>query len=140
MSERRITTEADRQKAIEWLKDLPLGFWIAFRKKKRSTPQNSRFHAMLRDVSEQIQWTDVFGRPLKMSPENWKRFFLQMWKKETLVVPNEDGSGFYDLGPRSSKMSVSEMSDCMELIAAFGAERGVVFKDPAFPTDKRSAA
>jgi hypothetical protein len=66
-----------------------------------------------------------------MSRENWKRFFLRMYNREALIVPNEDGTGFYDLGPRSSELSVSEMSDCMELIAAFGAQRGVKFKEPA---------
>ena len=66
-----------------------------------------------------------------MTPENWKRFFLAMYKRETLVVPNEDGTGFYDLGIRSSEMSVVEMADCMELISAFGMQRGVKFRDAA---------
>ncbi len=140
MTERRISTEADRQEAIKWLRSAPLGFWMAFRAKKRSSDQNRRFHAMIRDVAGQIVWQDVFGRPFKMSPENWKRFFLQMYRKETIVVPNEDGTGFYDLGPRSSNMNVAEMSECMELIAAFGAERGVIFKDTPPPSEDGRAA
>ena len=79
-------------------------------------------------------------RVIKMTKENWKRFFLQMFKRETLVVPNEDGTGFYDLGVRSSELSVSEMSDCMELISAFGSERGVKFRDTSDkPTHSRAA-
>lgn len=103
---------------------------VTFMDPKRTLDQNSRFHAMCDDVSRQIKWTDVFGRPITMTPENWKRFFLAMWKRETLVVPNEDGTGFYDLGVRSSEMSVAEMGDVMELISAFGAQRGVQFRDP----------
>lgn len=104
---------------------------VTFTDPKRTLDQNARFHAMIGDVAKQIGWTDVFGRPIKMTPENWKRFFLAMFKRETLIVPNETGTGFYDLGVRSSELSVAEMGDCMELIAAFGAERGVKFHDPA---------
>lgn len=44
-------------------------------------------------------------------------------------MPNIDGNGFVVLGKSTSKMSVSEMSDMIELIQSFGAERGVKFKD-----------
>ena len=125
-----IISEAVRERAIEWLRQLPLKSFVRTDDKPtRSGAQNDRFHAMLDDVAAQIMWRDVFQRPIKMTRENWKRFFLQMFKRETLIVPNEDGTGFYDLGVRSSELSVSEMSDCMELIAAFGAERGVKFKE-----------
>ncbi len=125
-----IITEAVRERAIEWLRQLPLKSVVRTDDKPtRSGGQNDRFHAMLDDVAEQIMWKDVFQRPIKMTRENWKRFFLQMFKRETLIVPNEDNTGFYDLGVRSSELSVSEMSDCMELISAFGAQRGVKFKE-----------
>jgi len=125
-----IISEAVRERAIEWLRQLPLKSVVRTDDKPtRSGAQNDRFHAMLDDVAEQIQWRDVFQRPIKMTRENWKRFFLQMFKRETLIVPNEDNTGFYDLGVRSSELSVSEMSDCMELIAAIGAQRGVKFKE-----------
>lgn len=125
-----IISEAVRERAIEWLRQLPLKSVVRTDDKPtRSSAQNDRFHAMIDDVAAQIQWRDVFQRPIKMTRENWKRFFLQMFKRETLIVPNEDGTGFYDLGVRSSELSVSEMSDCMELIAAFGAQRGVKFKE-----------
>lgn len=126
-----LWNEATRAKAIAWIRNAPADTRVTFAEPKRTLPQNDRFHAMIDDVSRQIGWTDVFGRPIKMSPENWKRFFLAMYKRETLVVPNEDGTGFYDLGIRSSEMSVGEMADCMELISAFGLQRGVKFRDAA---------
>lgn len=137
-----IISEEVRARAIEWLRQLPLKSVVRTDDKPtRSGAQNDRFHAMLDDVADQIGWTDVFGRPIKMTRENWKRFFLRMYNREALIVPNEDGTGFYDLGPRSSELSVLEMSDCMELIAAFGAERGVKFRDPAEkPTPKPRVA
>ena len=45
-----------------------------------------------------------------------------------------DGNGFVNLGRSSSDLSKGEMSDLMELIAAFGAKHGVVFKDTATPS------
>lgn len=130
-----LWNEATRAKAIAWIRNAPVNTRVTFAEAKRTLPQNDRFHAMIDDVSRQIGWTDVFGRPIKMSPENWKRFFLHMWLRAnggaSMVVPNEDGDGFYDIGPRSSEMDVSEMADCMELISAFGAQRGVKFRDAA---------
>ena len=127
-----IISVAVRERSIEWLRQLPLKSVVRTDDKPtRTGAQNDRFHAMLDDIAAQIMWRDVFQRPIRMTRENWKRFFLKMYKREALIVPNEDGTGFYDLGPRSSELSVAEMSDCMELIAAFGAERGVKFKDMA---------
>ena len=50
-------------------------------------------------------------------------------KREVRMVPNLDGNGFVSLGRSSSDLSKSEMSDLMELIAAFGAQHGVEFRD-----------
>jgi hypothetical protein len=45
------------------------------------------------------------------------------------IVPAIDGRGFVNLGRSSSKLSVGEMCDLIELIQAFGAQHGVVFHD-----------
>jgi len=44
-------------------------------------------------------------------------------------VPGLDGS-FVVLGLSTSKMTVREMSDLMELVSAFGAQQGVRFTAP----------
>ena len=126
-----LTSQFRRQQAADLCFKAPLNCTVEFRENKRTIPQNSRFHAMCSDVSRQIQWMDAFGRPIRMTPENWKRFFLAAWKRETLVVPNEDGSGFYDLGVRSSKLTKKDFIDLIEFVLAFGAQRGVVFQDSA---------
>ena len=125
-----LRDEAIRERALAFVALLPIGAVVKTQEKgTRSLEQNARLHAMIRDVARQIMWTDIFGRPIKMTEENWKRFFLRAYNREALVVPNETGTGFYDLGPSSSELSVSEMSDLMELIAAFGSERGVIFEE-----------
>lgn len=126
-----LWNDAKRREAAQLCMTAEKETRVTFNDPKRTLDQNSRFHAMCQDVSTQIKWMDVFGRPITMTPENWKRFFLAMWKRETLVVPNEDGTGFYDLGVRSSDLSVAEMGEVMELMEAFGAQRGIKFRDPS---------
>ena len=47
--------------------------------------------------------------------------FLDGLKRELRVVPNLDGTSFVNLGRSSSDLTKQEMSDLIELIAAFGA-------------------
>ena len=89
----------------------------------RTIEQNKILWAMLTDVSEQVNW---HGN--KLSNEDWKHIFSAALSQQR-VVPNIDGNGFVVLGKSTSKMSVAEMSDMIELIQAFGAERGVKFNE-----------
>ena len=77
---------------------------------------------MLTDVSTQVPWHGI-----KLSPDDWKLLFLDALKREVRMVPNLDGNGFVSLGRSSSDLSKEEMGDLMELISAFGANRGVKF-------------
>ena len=49
-------------------------------------------------------------------------------RRKRKAVPGLDG-GFVVLGARTSKMTKGELSDLMEIISAFGAQRGVKFGD-----------
>lgn len=97
---------------------------VVVRPETRSTAQNARMWAMLTDVAEQVVW---HGR--KLTPEAWKHVFSASLKKQD-VVPGIDG-GFVVLGLSTSQMTKAELSDLMELIAAFGAGQGVEFHDEA---------
>lgn len=119
-----------RFKAVHWIGKAPAGTRVEFKASKRSIPQNARFWAMLSDIAQQVPWHGV-----KMTPDDWKLVFLDGLKRELRIVPNIDGTGFVNLGRSSSDLSKSEMSDLMELIAAFGANHGVVFHD----TEERAA-
>lgn len=96
---------------------------IEVKEKTRSTEQNARMWALLTDVSRQVDW---YGQ--KLTPEEWKDVFSASLKKQK-AVPGLDG-GFVILGQRTSKMSIREMGELMELIEAFGAEKGVRFSAP----------
>jgi hypothetical protein len=88
----------------------------------RSHAQNRRFHAMVRDIAEQVQWAGDF-----MDAEDWKRLFLAA-AYEQKVVPNPlDPHGKFIVvnRRRSSGLVKPEMADLITQIEVFGTERGV---------------
>jgi NinB protein len=117
-----------REQLCELVRRAPAGTRVDFTTSQRSLEQNARMWAMLTDVSRQLVW---YGRPL--STADWKLIFMDALvrekKAELRVAPNIDGSGFVPLGRSSSSLTKREMGDLMELIAAFGAQHGVVFHD-----------
>lgn len=120
-----IASEADRQRAARWATQAPDGTRIEYKAPKRSLPQNDRLWAALTDVATQLPW-----HGLKLTPQDWKYIFLDALKREVRAVPNIDGTGFVNIGRSSSDLSKAEMSDLLELIAAFGASHGVTFHEP----------
>jgi hypothetical protein len=116
--------QADRARAIQWVTKAPHGTRVEFKAVKRTTDQNAKMWASLSDIAEQVVW---HGQKLKAA--DWKLVFLDALKRELRIVPNIDGNGFVNLGRSSSDLTKSEMSDLIEVIAAFGAQHGVVFHD-----------
>lgn len=120
-----LDSPSQRQKAIGWISKAPYGTRVEFKEAKRSTEQNAKMWAALTDVAQQLPWHGI-----KLAADDWKLIFLDALKREVRMVPNINGSGFVNLGRSSSDLSKQEMGDLLELIAAFGAEHGVVFNDP----------
>jgi len=116
--------QSDRDRASAWVRSAPWGTRITFQEAKRSSDQNAKMWAMLTEVARQVKW---HGQ--RLSADDWKLVFLAALKAELRIVPNLDGTGFVQLGRSSSDLSVSEMADLLDLIAAFGARQGVVFAD-----------
>lgn len=125
MNERQrffLVSDRVRDRACEAIRSVPQEWVCEVRPKTRTLAQNARMWAMLTDVSRQVDW---YGR--KLSPEEWKDVFTASLKRQD-VVPGIDG-GFVVLGARTSRMTVREMGDLMELMSAFGSERGVKFTE-----------
>lgn len=120
-----LRSTVEREKAARILSAAPAGTRVEFKAARRSLPQNDRMWAMLTDVASQVKW---HGQMLR--PDDWKLIFLDALKRELRVVPNLDGNGFVNLGRSSSDLTKGEMSDLIELIAAWGAQNGVQFKEP----------
>lgn len=119
-----ISDEETRQQAARWVRSAPHGTRIEFtRGDKRSSDQNNLMWAMLDDVAKQVEW---YGAHL--SADDWKDIFTASLRKAR-VVPGLDPGTVVALGLRTSKLKKDEFSALIELIHAFGAERGVVFHD-----------
>lgn len=116
-----------QQNAARFILDLPTDsdrpLMVEIKEKTRSLEQNALLWATLTEVSRKVVW---HGR--KLTPENWKDIFTAALKKQD-VVPNISGDGFVILGQSTSKMSKKELTELIELIYAFGAENGVVFRE-----------
>lgn len=119
-----LSHELARQRAMAAVRDAPAGFTVTVGEPKRNLDQNARMWPMLADVAEQVQW---YGK--RLTAEDWKHIFTASLRKLE-VVPNLDGTGFVALGMSTSRMSVREMRDLIELMFAFGAERDVKWTDP----------
>ena len=113
-----------KQNAIQAIKMASEDMICEIKKKTRSLEQNAKMWAMLAEVSDQVNW---YGN--KLTSDEWKDVFSASLKSQK-VVPGIDG-GFVVCGQRTSKMTKSEMAELIELMMAFGAERGVKFSDIA---------
>ena len=114
---------ADRMKAADWVHKAPPGTRLEFKAPRRSINQNSLMWQRLTEIAQQVIW---YGQ--KLNPEDWKDVFTASLRKAR-VVPGIDAGSFVPLGMRTSDMSKEEMTNLLELIAAFAAERGVVLRD-----------
>jgi len=77
--------------------------------------------ANLEDISQQVIW---YGQ--KLHKEEWKDVLTAALKKQK-IVPGIEG-GFVVIGARTSKMTVAEMNELIELATMFGAQQSVKFR------------
>lgn len=119
----RLISKRERARAAHFLANAPDGAIVEFKRDRRTNDQNAALWARLTDVAQQVEW---YGQ--KLTPEDWKDVFSASLRKAR-VVPGLDAGSFVPLGMRTSDLTKAEFSDLLELIAAFGAQRGVVFHD-----------
>lgn len=117
-----VLTPNTREKAAAWVRDWPNGTRVEFREPRRSLDQNAKLWALLSDVADQAQHCGQ-----RYPAEVWKTLFMQAFGREVRFLPTLDGSSVFPLGFRSSELTKAEMSDLIEFILAWGAERGITF-------------
>ena len=125
MKQRYIMShEIARQRAIDAVRNAPSGYVIEIREPTRTLDQNALLWPLLTEVSRQVDW---YGQ--KLTEDEWKDVFTAGLRKQK-AVPGIDG-GFVMVGSKTSRMNKREFSELVELIYAFGAERGVKFQEAA---------
>jgi len=119
---RLVHTQA-RQGAIAAIGEAPDGYIVEVKEPTRNLEQNALLWVLLECLAKQTDWHGV-----KLNSEEWKDL-MSAGLVQSKVVPNLTGNGFVILGQRTSKLSKSNFAALLELIYAFGAERGVLFGD-----------
>ncbi len=106
----------------------PYRMHLTRKRKTRTLAQNDRMWAMLTDIARQKQFV-VNGKPEWLSPEEVKDVMTAALKQHQRMCIGIDG-GLVILGMRTSKMKVSEMSELIELMYAYGARNDVKWSEP----------
>ena len=114
-----IHNEPSRIAALQYIRSIqiikPYELTIKEVKSVRTIEQNNKMWAMLGDIALQTNWYGQF-----LTKEEWKDIMSAGLKKQR-AVPGIDG-GFVILGTHTSKMSIREMIDLVDLMYAFGAD------------------
>lgn len=119
-----IRCDRDRQRAASWAAKAPDGTVVEFKQKGRTGDQNSAMWSLLSQINRQ--------RPthngVKMSGALWKAVFMQALGAELVMLPTLECHGLFPFGHRSSTLSVSEMSDLIELMLSWAAQQGLTIQ------------
>jgi hypothetical protein len=114
---------SQRQFAKGLIDKAPAGAVLTIKEAKRTNDQNALMWCLLSDVSR----AKPDGR--MHTPEVWKELFLHACGHAVQFEMGLNGQPF-PTGFRSSKLSKSQMSELIESIYAYGAEKGVVWTGP----------
>ena len=114
-----IINEEVRLRALDALLSASNGSAVTIRDGVgRNGDQNARFHAMLTDISRQVQW---YGKTL--SVEVWKRLVTAAYLREIgghpQLIPALDGEGFDVIFERTSTMPQSRTKRMRDSDPAF---------------------
>lgn len=104
----------------------PLKVTVELWEPTRTTLQNSKFHALLTDISKQVKWDGDY-----LDVDGWKRLMTAGWMRATgrtiKMVRAIDGTGFDAIYQRTAKLSVAEMAELIEFVTAWAVDQGVKF-------------
>lgn len=118
--------EAQRAYAKRLIDLAPVDAVVKISEAKRTNDQNAKLWAMLSDVSR--------AKPngLRHVPETWKNLFMHACGHAVRFEVGLDGQPF-PVGFSSSKLTVSQMSELIEFIYAWCADKNVVWSDGPDP-------
>lgn len=114
---------AQRAYAKQSIDQAPVNAIVSVLKATRSNAQNAKMWAMLADVSR----AEPEGR--KWVSETWKAAFMQSLGHQCQFADGLDGSGPFPIGFRTSGLTVSQMSDLIEVIYEYGSRHGVEWRE-----------
>lgn len=100
--------------------------------------QQNRLNAMCGDLEAQIRLSSdgrylhksqVAANGTKLDKDSWRWIFVGTYKGWK-AVPAIEGAGFIMLGASSKTLSIEDASAVIDMLFAFGNERGVQWSNP----------
>ena len=101
----------------------PVGSVVTVKPPGRTLPQNDKMHAMLTDLAR----AKPDGR--NMPIHKWKALAMDMAGCKPDWERSLDGESMVCVGYKSSRLSKDQMSDVIEAINCYAAERGINLGD-----------
>jgi len=135
MKKFRLAHDLARKSCAQYVMYAPDGWDVTFSEPRRSNDQNSKMHAMIADIAKQAKFMNQ-----KMDADDWKRLLIDAFAKamrdagtplhhDGRVIPSLDFERVVQLGIQSSGFYKSEASEFIEYLFAWGAKRGIVWKE-----------
>lgn len=119
----RLTTKANRERAIILIHAAKEGAVVNIREATRSNEQNALMWARLSDISR----AKPEGRTL--TPDVWKSLFLHALDHAQRFEMALDGKGMVPVGFRSSRLSKEQFADLLTVIEEYAARHGIELSD-----------
>ena len=123
-----LAHDTARQRALSAVANAQDGTAVEIKEPTRSLEQNAKLHAMLEDVSKQVEW-----HGMKLHKDIWKRIctaaMLRDIGESPMLVPSLDGHGIEIIYEKTSTMGKRMMAALIEWVYAFGSEKGVQWSE-----------
>jgi hypothetical protein len=112
-----------RSDAANLCRIAPNGTVAKFSAPARTVPQNSRFWAMISEISR----AKPEGRDYP--PETWRSLFMAAAGFRPIFQPALDGEGLVPIGYKSSRLTKAEFSELFLAVEEYAARHGIVLAD-----------
>ena len=114
-----LVGDSQRSFAKQLIDKAPKNAVVSIKEATRSNEQSAKMFAMLSDISR----AKPDGR--RWTPDTWKAAFMNSTGHQVQFCEGLDNSGPFPLGFRSSRLTVKQMSDLIDVITEYGSRHGV---------------
>lgn len=130
-----LAHETARRRAQEYILDAPYGYRVEVSEPKKKRVQEEKYHAMVGEIAAQSEYA---GK--RWTAADMKRILIDEFADEmrnagsplhhdSRIIPSENGKRIIQLEIHSSDFYVKEAAQFIEFLGAWGADRGVKFKE-----------
>jgi len=130
-----LAHETARRRAQEYIWDAPDGYRVEVSEPVKKRIQEEKYHAMIGEIAAQSEYA---GK--RWPAADMKRILIDEFADEmrnagsplhhdSRIIPSENGKRIIQLEIHSSDFYVKEAAQFIEFLNAWGADRGVKFKE-----------